>query len=278
MTTAENLIAHGGPAVEPTRLERALADLRQGLALRWLWTELALQDIRLRYRGSILGPLWLTVSMLVLATIMGGIYSHLLVTKVPHYVAYLLTGLVLWQFIVAITTEGCAMYVTAQGIIHQVPLPYSVHAYRLICRNFLVLAHNAVVIAAALLFYRVAVDWHVLLVFPALLVLAVNGVWIATLLGMASARFGDIPPIVASLTQVLFFVTPIFWSPDALGRWKTLAEFNPAFAAVDIVRAPLLGVPAEPYSWLVMALTTVLGGGLGLAVFARLRTRIPYWL
>ncbi|HZT52073.1 MAG TPA: ABC transporter permease [Stellaceae bacterium] len=277
--TAEPLGEHPGltwPAL-PSRAARAWKDLADGFAMRWLWTALAVQDIRLRYRGSILGPLWLTVSTLILATVLGTIYSHLLVQTVPNYVPYLLAGLVLWQMIVAVSNDGCMMFLQ-HGLIHQVPLPYSVHAYRLVCRNFLVLAHNAVVVAGALLLYRVPVGWGALMVLPGLAALALNALWVSTLLGLTAARFGDIPPIVASFMQVIFFVTPIFWAPETLGRWRTLAACNPYFAVVDVVRAPLLGVPPEPTSWPVVGVVTVLGGGIAFLVFARFRTRIPYWL
>jgi ABC-2 type transport system permease protein/lipopolysaccharide transport system permease protein len=196
---------------------------------------------------------------------------------VPYYTPYLLSGMVLWQCVVATTNESCQMFL-AQGIVRQVPLPYSVHAYRLICRNFLVMGHSAVVVVAALLVFRVPVDWHILLVVPGLLALAINGLWLGTILGMVSARFGDIPPIAASFLQVAFFVTPIFWSADRLGTWQTVAQCNPYFAFIDSIRAPLLGMPIQPYSWLVIALTTLIGGSVSFLFFARFRTRIPYWL
>src|SRR6185437_1581053 len=126
-------------------------------------------------------------------------------------------------------------------------------------RNLIVLAHNLVIVPIVLLIYRVHIDWGVILILPGLLLLSLNGVWISILLGMVSARFRDVPPIVASFVQVVFFVTPIFWSPDLLGVWKSAAELNPLFAAVDIVRAPLLGQTPAPWSWPVMAIVTAVG-------------------
>ena len=94
---------------------------------------------------------------------------------------------------------------------------------------------------------------------------------------MVSARFRDVPPIVASIVQVVFFITPIFWPAAALGEHRWLAQFNPLYAALDVMRAPLLGQPAEPYSWLILAIVTMLGCAGTFAFFARFRTRIAYW-
>lgn len=253
-------------------------DLVGGATKSWIWTALALQDIKLRYRGSMLGPFWLTISMLVMACAMGLIYPRLFAIDTKTYLPYLIIGLVLWQFISGLVTEGCDTFLRAQSVIQQIPMPFSIHVYRTVCRNLLVLAHSFVVIPIGLVLFRLAVDWHVIETAAGLVLLAINGVWISILLGMLSARFRDIPPIVANFMQIGFFITPIFWPIDALGDWKPIAALNPLFAAIDAVRAPLLGVGVSETSWIVLLFTTVLGCGITFALFARFRTRIAYWI
>lgn len=262
----------------PSRLAQGALDLLSGLRKSWLWTEVAKQDIRLRYRGSILGPFWLTISTLVMIGSMGFLYAKLFHTAVSSYLPFLTIGLVTWQFLSALITEGCGTFTTASSIIQQVPLPYSVHVYRVVFRNLLVLAHNAVIIPIVLWIFRVTPHWEVVWVLPALLVVCLNGVWFGVLFGMVSARFRDVPPIVASFVQVVFFVTPIFWSADSLGKWRALGELNPLFAAIDVIRAPLLGVPLAPHSWTVLLAVTLVGCAGTFAVFARFRFRIPFWV
>jgi ABC-type polysaccharide/polyol phosphate export permease len=256
----------------------AWRDLLEGAAKSWIWTALAIQDIRLRYRGSVLGPFWLTISMLVMAGAMGLIYSRLFGVDAKTYLPFLVIGLVVWQFISGIVTEGCDTFLRAQSVIQQIPMPFSIHVYRTVCRNLLVLAHSFVVIPIGLVVFRLAVGWHVLETAAGLAVLALNGVWISILLGMLSARFRDIPPIVANFMQIGFFITPIFWPIDALGDWKPIAALNPLFAAIDVVRAPLLGNGVSATSWIVLLGTTLLGCGVTFALFARFRTRIAYWI
>jgi ABC-type polysaccharide/polyol phosphate export permease len=256
----------------------AWGDLVDGAAKSWIWTALAVQDIRMRYRGSVLGPFWLTISMLVMAAAMGLIYPRLFGVDPKTYLPYLITGLVVWQFISGTVTEGCDTFLRAQSVIQQIPMPFSIQVYRTVCRNVLVLAHSFVVIPIGLIILRLAVDWHIVETAAGLALLALNGVWISILLGMLSARFRDIPPIVANFMQIGFFITPIFWPIDALGNWKLIATLNPLFAAIDVVRAPLLGLAVSETSWIVLLSTTVLGCGITFALFARFRTRIAYWI
>jgi ABC-type polysaccharide/polyol phosphate export permease len=43
-------------------LEAAWTDLVEGVSKSWMWSALAMQDIKMRYRGSLLGPFWLTLA------------------------------------------------------------------------------------------------------------------------------------------------------------------------------------------------------------------------
>lgn len=239
---------------------------------------MAMQDIRLRYRGSLLGPFWLTLSTGILVGAMGVIYARLFHTDIVRYMPFLAIGLVVWQFISSLITEGCQSFLAVQGIILQVPMPFSIHVYRVVCRNFIVLAHNFVIVVVVLVLFHAPIGWNVFLIIPALLVLAVDGVCVSVFFGMLSARFRDIPPIVASFIQVLFFVTPIFWPVEALGPYQHVAELNPLFAAIDVIRAPLLGVAFAPYSWSVLITSTFFVAVLTFAFFSRLRSRIAFWI
>ena len=262
----------------PSRAALAWRDLVDGFERSWMWSALALQDIKLRYRGSVLGPFWLTISTLVMVAAMGFIYGRLFRIDTANYLPYLALGLIVWGTFSGIITEGCETFLREQSVIQQVPIPFSIHAYRNVCRNFIVLAHNLVIVPIGLVLFAIPVNWHSLEIIPGFLLLAINGFWISILLGLISARFRDVPPIVASFLQVLFFVTPIFWPVEMLGDWQAIATLNPLFAAIDVVRAPLLGVAPAENSWLVLSLMTVLGCGVTFAMFARFRTRIAYWI
>jgi ABC-type polysaccharide/polyol phosphate export permease len=256
----------------------ARRDLLNGLRKSWLWLALASQDIKLRYRGSVLGPFWITLNTIIMVAAMGVLYARLFNQPPETYLPFLSVGLVVWQFIFGVITEGCQTFLAAEGIIRQVPMPYSVQAYRLVCRNLFVLAHNLVIVPILIIAFSVPLGWSVFLVVPGFFVLAINGFWVGLLLGMVSARYRDIPGIVGSFLQVVFLATPILWSPDMLGQWKEWGELNPFFAAIDVVRAPLLGVRSAPHSWGILLLVTIVGSICTFAIFARLRARIAYWI
>jgi ABC-type polysaccharide/polyol phosphate export permease len=262
----------------PTRLSEATADLAAGFNRSWIWTRLAYQDIKLRYRGSVLGPFWVTLTNLIMIAAMGAIYAQLFHTDPMTYVPYIMMGILVWQFISGTINEACATFTEAHDVIQQVPMPFSVQAYRVVYRNLIVFAHNVVIVPFGIVFFNVPVGWRLIEVVPGLVLLSLNGLWISLLLGAISARFRDIPPIVSNIVQVLFFLTPVFWPLDAVQNLRTVLALNPFFAWIDVVRAPLLGIAPEPTSWPIL-IGCVLGGGLcSFLFFVRFRERITYWI
>jgi ABC-2 type transport system permease protein/lipopolysaccharide transport system permease protein len=261
-----------------SRTAAAWTDLVEGTSKNWMWSAMAVQDIKMRYRGSLLGPFWLTISMVIMIAAMGLIYARMFNMEIKGYLPFLTVGLVVWNFVSTVITEGCQTFLSAHNIITQVRLPFSLHAWRGVYRNLIVLAHNMVIVPLVLLIFGVPVGWSVLLIVPALVLLTINGIWVSILLGMISARYRDVPPIVTSFVQVIFFITPIFWPPEALGIWMHALPLNPLFAAVDVVRAPLLGSAPLAYSWTVLLIVTGLGCSCSFWIFAKFRSRIAYWI
>src|SRR5262249_39561785 len=185
---------------------------------------------RERYRGSVLGPFWVTLTNLIMIGAMGAIYPELFHVDFKTFIPYIMTGILVWQYVSGTISEGCSTFTSAKDVIQQVPMPFSVQAYRVVYRNLIVLAHNAVIIPFGLVLFAVPVDWHIIEILPALAVLSLNGLWMSLLLGMASTRFRDIPPIVTNVVQVLFLLTPIFWPVDSVPSLRDILVLNPFFA------------------------------------------------
>jgi ABC-2 type transport system permease protein/lipopolysaccharide transport system permease protein len=265
--------------VRSSRLDQAIADFIEGCQLYWLWTRLAHQDMRLRYRGSVIGPFWQTLTTGIMIGSMGVIYAKLFHAEMKDYLPLLATGLIFWQLVAGIITEGCGTFDAVRGIIQQVKLPFFMHAFRLVYRNLLIFAHSFVIIPVVLLIFPHPIEpLRLLEVIPGLGLAAINGVAISVLLGTVCARFRDVPQIVASIVQVVFFLTPIVFPASALGNNQWIATVNPLYAVIDVMRAPMLGQPTGAHSWTILLAVTVFNCVIGFLFFARFRARIAYWV
>lgn len=243
-----------------------------------VWNLLAVQDIRQRYRRSMLGPFWFTLSALVSIGALALVYTHIFKIPIERYLPFISTGFILWGFLSSLIVESCGVFTSSEGIIKQINLPFGVHVMRMAWRNLIVLAHNSVALVVILALMGVNPGWNGLLVVPGLILALVTALSLGYLLGTLSARFRDIPPIVGSLMQVLFYVTPVIWTPDLLKERPILLAGNPLYHYLEILRAPLLGQTAPPSSWMAACGMTAALLLIASLFFARFRTRIAFWL
>jgi ABC-2 type transport system permease protein len=265
---------------------RAFTDLTSGWEQRELWGHLGWQDIKQRYRRSVLGPIWITISMAVTAIALGILYAGLFGNDLSVQLPYILVGFIVWAFISGCILEGADVFIANEGLMKHLPAPLSVHVYRLVWRQILLFAHNMIVYVIMLAIFPQPLSWASLVAIPAFALLAVNGAWVALLFGIITTRFRDLAPITQSLVQLMFFLTPIVWiyddllnSPNpAIAERARLAEFNPFLHFIEIVRRPLLGQDQLPRQWFIVLGITVVGWALTLWVLRQYRSRVTYWV
>lgn len=261
------------------RSRLAMADLAEGLRLWQLAWKLGWLDIRLRYRGSALGPFWLTLSTGIMVGALGLLYSTLFHINLHDYLPFLSLSLVLWGFLSTLVSESCTAFTDTEAIIRAVRMPFFVFAIRTVIRNLLVLAHNLVVIVAVFILLSWWPGWAALIiVVPSLVVWVVDALALALLLGAFCARFRDIQPIVNSVMQIGFFVTPVIWKPAQLGTGVRFLPLSPFYDVLEIVRSPMLGSVPDATTWLGAICYSLLLCGIAWAFFVRARGRIAFWL
>lgn len=283
----DNETTRGGCVIvsDSKSLRRAFGDLKTGFRQRELWLHLGWQDIKQRYRRSVIGPFWITIATAVQAMAMGLLYSVLLGLDLRTFLPHVAVGLIIWNFIRAAILEGGDVFVANEGLIKQLPSALSVHVYRLVWRQVLLFAHNLIVYVVIIAIFRPSFHWTDLSAIPAFALLIANAVWVALLFGIVATRYRDIAPILESMVTLLFFMTPIVWTTQGLlnqggeaAQRARLVEINPLFHYLDIVRAPMIGEPQEAYHWYIVVACTVVGWLFTLVALRRYRARVPYWV
>jgi lipopolysaccharide transport system permease protein len=274
-TAAHEFVSGASVAV---RQRVALDDVLAGLRLWRLAWSLGWLDIKLRYRGSMLGPFWLTISTGVMVGALGFLYSALFHMSLRDYLPFLALSQVLWGFLATLVGESCSAFTESEPVIRSFRMPFFMFAMRILVRNVLVLGHNICVIVVVFLALRIWPGATCLLVFPAFPVWIADALALCLLLGGICARFRDILPIVNSVMQIAFFISPVIWKPEQLGKYAVWLPLNPFYDMLEIVRGPLLGQAPSLLVWVgALAYSTVLCV-LAWIFFQRARGRIAFWI
>jgi ABC-type polysaccharide/polyol phosphate export permease len=257
------------------------ADLLDGLKRCDLWTRLGLLEVKRRYRRTVIGPFWTAVSLGLFVVVMGTVGVGLWKQDPAQYLPFLASGMMVWVMISTVTTESCTLFISGQHLFNRMRINYSMLAYALVWRNIIGFLHNLLAyLVVVLLLTRGLINLSTLLLVPGLLLVGINAVWVALLLGMACIRFRDVQPLTTTILQISFFVTPVFWPPELLtGATRyVFVDFNPLYHFIDIVRSPLLGQVPSLASYLFVVSVTVLGWTMTYLLFAKFRKRIAFWV
>ncbi|WP_341535006.1 ABC transporter permease [Acetobacter sacchari] len=279
LTTAADHDEDAEPVVWRSRILIALEDIGRGLRLWRLAVALGWLDIKLQFRGSSVGPLWLTLSSAIMVGAMGGIYSRLFHLVLRDYLPYLSISMILWQVGVAgVTQDACGCFTRAADSIRSMRLPFSLQALRMLVRSGLTFSYNIVVPIGVYAIFGLLPGVVGLLALPALVIWALNAFAFALLLGSLCARFRDVPQIISSAIQIAFYVTPIIWNVQQLGARGRWLIFNPFYSLLEIVRAPLTGSAPSLTIWATALGVSMTLWAAGLVVFSRSRSRLAFWI
>ena len=257
----------------------AITDISEGLSNWRLWWGLAWQDMRVRYRRTLLGPAWISVQMLVLACALALVYSAIFKNAIAAYLPYLMGGLCIWGLVHGLAIEASNIFVEAKPLILSMRMPLAVHVLRALSRNIVVFAHNIIAFAIIAVIIGVSFGSAILLLLPGIVLVILNISWAALLLSLIGARYRDLNQVVASMMQLGFFVTPILWDrrvfTNASLYW---VDWNPLYQLVEVVRAPLLNTTPVPFTYMFLIAGAFIGWCLTIAVFVRCRQKVPYWI
>ena len=244
-----------------------------------IWYALGLNDIKSRYRGSVIGPFWITLATGVFVLGIGFLYAGLMKVSIERYLPWMATGLVVWGLISQTVLEGAEAFIASAHIIRQTAIPITLFVWRVVWRNLLTFAHQAPVLLIVAFKFHYLLKMNLAEAAAGLVLIEANTAWFALFVAILSARFRDFQQVLASLTQLLFFMSPVLWISHPMnGLGGKLMLFNPVVHMLDVLRGPLLGEGMSPFSVLYLVSSAVLGWIFALLFLALVRRRIVYYV
>lgn len=196
-----------------------------------------------QYRRSFLGPVWLTLNTLIFILAFSFFGALIFKTTMRDFLPYFAVGLVAFNFLTSTVSEGCDTFVAAENYIKHAAISKFGFCIRVVWRNLIYFLHSVVIAFGVLWFFDLIGQANFVSLLRGILLAVAWLLPLSFILGSLGARFRDVPLLVRSVLQTLFFVTPVFWREDVITekiRWVLL--INPFYLFTEAIRAPLLGV------------------------------------
>lgn len=233
---SRGLPVYDSAASLPRPVEEAF-DLWRG---RNLVRELALRDIRVRYKRSVLGIGWTMLGPLFQMLPLAFVFGTILKTQIANYPVFYLAGSLFWGFFSQTTMHAAQLSLEAEAMSRRIFVPRSVFVASSLAVGLtnLCLALVPFTVVVLVTGARPTASW--LFLPAAILVGALFTAGVSLVVFALSARFADVRETWGALLQTLFFATPIIYPREALPEGlRALLRLNPLTHVVEVFRAPL---------------------------------------
>jgi lipopolysaccharide transport system permease protein len=258
-----------------------LAELWRYRDLLWM---LALRDIKVRYKQTIIGAAWAVVqplaTMAVFAVLFGLMGATAVAGTVPYAVS-VFAALLVWQLFAGSLSQSATSLVTNQAMLKKVYCPRIVFPLAPILAALADFAVALVLLIGLMAWYGVYPSWSVaampLFVLLAVLTALAAGLWLSAL----SAMYRDFMYVVPFLTQFWLYVTPVVYETKSVipERWRPLYFLNPMAGIVEGFRWSLFGSAELPIVGLLISMAAVLVVLItGLMYFRRIEDTLADWV
>lgn len=234
------------PASSPLKL-----DWKEIWNNRDLFYYLTLRDIKIRYKQTVLGVLWIILQpiiSMVVFTIVFGNFAAIPSDHIP-YPIFVFIGLMFWNFFSAALTSSTASLLTNEGIIKKVYFPRIIAPISSTLAHIVDLIPTIIILVVMLMYYKVHATLQILILLPFLfLIMLLFALGIGMFLAPINAKFRDIRYILPFFIQMGLFITPVIY-PTSLfgGSLKQIRIFNPVAEAIEVSRSGFFAT--RPMDW-----------------------------
>jgi len=254
--------------------ERSFVDL--GLAELWsrralLWA-LVKRDLRVRYKNTFLGVIWVVLqpalSTLIFTLVLARVFNS---NNDSNYLLSTLTGFTLWQFFSSCIGAASGSVYEQAGIIRKIYFPRAYIPLTIVFRQLFDYGIGTIFLIAAMCWQHV---WPTSIGIVAYILGIVNIFLWAAGLGLItsalSVMYRDVRHLVPFIVQIWFYLTPVFYDRGLLsGKLELIAHLNPVTGILEFVRAGLLAGQIDLWAWGLQLILGVAVAAAGLAFFRR---------
>lgn len=243
---------------------------------RQLVRELALRDIRLKYRGSAFGYVWSLLEPLLMALVFVAMFA--LLSRAPDrtYTLGVVLGVIVWQYFSIAMVKGQVSLTQNAGLIEQIYVPREVFGVAAVIAQ-LVMASLSLLVAIPFMIYLGLPPTVYLLYVPLGMAMVTA---LALGVGMGSAPWNvlnrDVEYFTSFLTRAGMYLSPVMWSlhtiPPGAHRLKQVILFNPLVVPMEMIKSGVAGQPlaVEPLYVAYSVAACVIALFLGLATFRKM--------
>ncbi|MBD35947.1 MAG: ABC transporter [Actinobacteria bacterium] len=211
---------------------RGLSSIRQIFSYRELLINLIRNELRLRYKNSVLGFLWSLLNPLLYLVVFSLVFQEILRTQIPMFAIFLLSGLLIWNFFSSSLSSGAGAIVGNASIVKKIWFPREVLSLASVGASTIHFFLQAIVLVLALIVFQHEPNWRALSLLPLALITVITFAAAGAItLSALNVYYRDVQHFLEISLLAWFWLTPIVYNynlvADRLGGSDWIAMLNP---------------------------------------------------
>jgi ABC-type polysaccharide/polyol phosphate export permease len=259
---------------------RSLNEISEILRYKELLRNLVSRDIKVRYKRSVLGFLWVMLHPLLMMIVLSMVFSEIFKITTKNYSVYVLSGFILWNFFFQSTSSALGSFTGNRQLINKVYLPKSIFPLSVICSGLIHFIFSLVPLFIIFFVSGTPLSPRIIILPIIIIMVMVFSFGISLIIATLTVFFHDTRYIYDVLLTALMYATPIFY-PESIvpQKYVLILHLNPLFYFMDIFRMALyLDGPHLFGSLLYGGLFSFAAFVIGWFFYNRYKERIIYYL
>ncbi len=257
-----------------------LEEAREIFRYRELLRNLVLRDVKIRYKRSALGYLWVMLDPLLMLLIFYAIFAGLFGRSVGQYPAYVMSGLIMWQFFSQGTKVASLAFLQNRNLINKIYLPKAIFPLSVVASSSVHFIFSLIPLFIIMLFSGANFGLNLVLLPLVVGVVFAFSFGVALTVSTLAVFFHDVIYIYDVLLLGWMYLSAIFY-PVSILSWKlqALMSFNPLYHFISLFRASLYDPSLLTIGHILPALAFAsLSLLVGWSIYCRNRDRIIFYL
>ncbi len=256
-----------------------LNSLTELVKYRELIHYLVVTDLRVRYRGSVLGFLWTLLNPLLLTLVLWLVFSKFGQVEEKNYALFLLSGLMVWIFFSQSITMALNSIVKQRGLIQKIYVPKVVFPIAVVISNLTNFLFFLAAYAMIASLTPVGLSAMNLMVIPVVGMVFLLAIGCSLVMATLNVFFRDFLHLTEVILRLMFYLTPILYRPELFGeKAQIFFQMNPAYYPIITARSVLYDqVMPSPELWLMGYGVALSSCVLGFFVFLKAQDKFVYY-
>lgn len=261
-TSVQNALASSTlPDIPHVLIESEEAGVQLNLGDLWAYRELlyflTLRDIKVRYKQTLMGAVWVVIQPLMTMLIFTLVFNKFarLDTKEIPYPLFAYSGLLLWTFFQTAVTSGTNSLINNSHLVTKVYFPRVFIPAAAVGASLVDLGIASLILIALAIYYGITPSWGALLL-PLIVLLAVMlALGTGMLVSALTVKYRDLRHALPFVMQLWMFASPVIYPTSIVPeQWRWILLVNPMTGILEGFRAALTG---QAFDWTMIAVSSV---------------------